>query len=314
MTWIPFVACAVAVVATPLAMALARRTGLVDRPGPLKVQRTPVPYLGGLGVAAGLAIAGFESEVRLLLPPLAALTLGVSDDARDLDPKLRLTCECAIGVAVAAAVPHHGVAAFLAAAVVTVVLINAVNLLDGLDALASGVGLAAAVGMAWVTEGDGRALALALVGALAGFLVWNKPRAKVYLGDGGAYLLGTVLAELWALTWRPGGPVGRPVAAALLVAVPLIDTTVAVVRRRRSGHPLFQGDRAHVYDQLVDRGLTVPVAVGCCVLGQAALVTVGTLATRLGTGGAVAVTAAAVTAVVAGVGVLGFTRPQETVG
>jgi UDP-GlcNAc:undecaprenyl-phosphate GlcNAc-1-phosphate transferase len=313
-SWIPFAACAVAIVATPLAMALARRTGLVDQPGPLKVQQTPVPYLGGLGVAAGLALAGFETEVRLLLPPLAALLLGVADDARDLDPKLRLAAECAIGVAVAAAVPHHGVVAFVVAAVATVVLINAVNLLDGLDALASGVGLAAAVGMAWVTEGDGRALALALAGALAGFLVWNKPKAKVYLGDGGAYLLGTVLAELWALSWRPGGSLGRPIAAALLVAVPLIDTTVAVVRRRRSGHPLFQGDRAHVYDQLVDRGLRAPLAVGCCILGQAVLATVGTLATRLGTAGAVAVTAVAVAAVIGGVGVLGFTRPQEAVG
>jgi UDP-GlcNAc:undecaprenyl-phosphate GlcNAc-1-phosphate transferase len=313
-TWIPFAACAVAVAATPLAMALARRTGLVDRPGPLKVQRTPVPYLGGLGVAAGLAVAGSEAELRVLLPPLAALLLGVADDARDLDPRLRLAAECGIGVAVAAAVPHHGVVPFLAAAVVTVVLINAVNLLDGLDALAAGVSLAAAIGMAWVTEGDGRALALALAGSLAGFLVWNKPKARVYLGDGGAYLLGTVLAELWALAWRPGGSLGRPVAAALLVALPLIDTTVAVVRRRRSGHPLFQGDRAHVYDQLVDRGLAVPAVVGCCVLGQAALVAVGTLATRLETAGAVAVTGAAVVAVVAGVGVLGFTRPQETVG
>jgi UDP-GlcNAc:undecaprenyl-phosphate GlcNAc-1-phosphate transferase len=278
------------------------------------VQRTPVPYLGGLAVAAALALAGFESELRLLLPPLAALLLGVADDARDLDPKLRLLCECAIGVGVAAAVPHHGVVPFLAAAVVTVVLVNAVNLLDGLDALASGVGLAAAVGMAWVTEGDGRALALALAGALAGFLVWNRPKAKVYLGDGGAYLLGTVLAELWALAWRPHGSLGRPIAAALLVAVPLIDTTVAVVRRRRSGHPLFQGDRAHVYDQLVDRGLGVPVAVGCCVAGQATLSTVGTLATRLETAGAVAVTAVAVAGVIAGVGALGFTRPQEPVG
>jgi hypothetical protein len=69
-----------------------------------------------------------------------------------------------------------------------------------------------------------------------------------------------------------------------------------------------------VYDQLVDRGLAVPVAVGCCVLAQAALVTVGTLATRLETAGAVAVTAVAVAVVIAGVGALGFTRPQETVG
>jgi UDP-GlcNAc:undecaprenyl-phosphate GlcNAc-1-phosphate transferase len=313
-TWLPFAACAVAVLATPLAMALARRTGLVDQPGPLKVQQTPVPYLGGLGVAAGLALAGFETEARLLLPPLAALLLGVADDARDLDPRLRLVAECAIGVGVAAAVPHHGVVPFVLAAVATVVLINAVNLLDGLDALASGVGLAAAVGMAWVNEGDGRALALALAGALAGFLVWNRPTARVYLGDGGAYLLGTVLAELWALTWLPGGSLGRPIAASLLVAVPLIDTSVAVLRRRRSGQPLFQGDRAHVYDQLVDRGLTAPAAVACCVTAQAVLVVIGTLATRLETAGAVAVTAVAVVAVVVGVGVLGFTRPQETVG
>jgi UDP-GlcNAc:undecaprenyl-phosphate GlcNAc-1-phosphate transferase len=264
-------------------------------------------------VAAGLAMAGFESELRLLLPPLAALLLGVADDARDLDPRARLAAEVAIGVGVAAAVPHHGVLPSVLAVVATVVLINAVNLLDGLDALASGVGLAAAIGMAWVTEGDGRALALALAGALAGFLFWNRPPARVYLGDGGAYLLGTVLAELLALAWRPGGSVGRPIAGALFVAVPLVDTGVAIVRRRRSGQPLFQGDRAHVYDQLVDRGLAAPVAVGCCILAQAALVTVGTLATRLDTAGAIAITVATVAAVIGVIAVLGFTRPQETV-
>jgi UDP-GlcNAc:undecaprenyl-phosphate GlcNAc-1-phosphate transferase len=266
-----------------------------------------------LGVAAGLALAGAEADPWLLLPPLGALILGVADDARDLDPKLRLAAELAIGVGVAAAVPHHGVLPFVLAVLATVVLVNAVNLLDGLDALASGVALAAAVGLAWVTEGDGRALALALAGALAGFLVWNRPPARVYLGDGGAYLLGTVLAELWALSWRPGGSAGRPVAAVLLVAVPLVDTGVAVLRRRRSGQPLFQGDRAHVYDQLVDRGLPAPASVACCVLAQAVLVTAGTLATRLDTAGAVLVTAATAVAVGLAIAALGFVRPQQAV-
>jgi UDP-GlcNAc:undecaprenyl-phosphate/decaprenyl-phosphate GlcNAc-1-phosphate transferase len=311
MTWIPFVAFAVAAVVTPIAGRVAHRVGIVDRPGPLKVHRHPVPYLGGIGVLAGLAVSAGETDIALLGPPLAALALGVIDDALDLPPKLRLAAEALIGVGVALAVPHHGVLPFLAAVVATVVLINAVNLIDGLDGLSSGIGLAGAVGFCWILGGDGRALALALAGALTGFLVWNRPPARIYLGDGGAYLLGTTLAVLLASSWIPDGPIGRPVAALLLVAVPIVDTGVAVLRRLRSGAPLFEGDRGHVYDQLVDRGLPAPMAVVCCVGAQAVLVATGTLATRLDTPGALLVTGLGVVGVVAVVALGRFTTPPR---
>jgi UDP-GlcNAc:undecaprenyl-phosphate GlcNAc-1-phosphate transferase len=77
----------VALVVTPLAMRLARRTGLLDRPGDLKIQTRPIPYLGGLAVAAGLAVGVVPARRALLLPLAMALALGVTDDARHLDPR-----------------------------------------------------------------------------------------------------------------------------------------------------------------------------------------------------------------------------------
>ncbi len=309
MTYVAFVAFLVAVIATPIAGRVAQRVGIVDHPGPLKVHQKPVPYLGGIAVFAGLAVSMGETDIALLGPPLAALVLGVVDDATDLPPKLRLAAEGLIGIGVALAVPHHGVLPFLAAVGATVVLINAVNLIDGLDGLSSGVALAGAVGFCWVLEGEGRALALGLAGALVGFLVWNRPPARIYLGDGGAYLLGTTLAVMLASSWTPDGAIGRPVASLLLVAVPVVDTTVAIVRRVRTSAPLFEGDRGHVYDQLVDRGRRAPVAVLWCVGAAAVLATVGSLATRLDTPGALVVTGLAVVAVLAVVVVARFTSP-----
>ena len=93
-------------------------------------------------------------------------------------------------------------------------------------------------------------------GALVGFLLWNRPPARIYLGDAGSYLVGTALAILLALTATEHGTEAPTAGALLFVAVPVADTTVAIVRRWRAGQPLRQGDRGHVYDQLVDRGWT----------------------------------------------------------
>jgi UDP-GlcNAc:undecaprenyl-phosphate GlcNAc-1-phosphate transferase len=103
--------------------------------------------------------------------------------------------------------------------------------------------------------------------------------------------------------------VGWPVVA-LLVAVPLADTTIAVVRRLRAHRPLFAGDRSHVYDQLVDRGRTRTEAVVACIAMQAVLVGVGVAAWHLPPAGAVALGALAAVVIVAVTVVLGFIRPS----
>jgi UDP-GlcNAc:undecaprenyl-phosphate GlcNAc-1-phosphate transferase len=95
----------VAVVATPLAMWLARRTGLLDHPGDLKVQSTAIPYLGGLGVAAGVVVGAAATRPAFILPLAMALALGVVDDARGVNAVVRLLAEVVIGVTIAALVP-----------------------------------------------------------------------------------------------------------------------------------------------------------------------------------------------------------------
>jgi UDP-GlcNAc:undecaprenyl-phosphate/decaprenyl-phosphate GlcNAc-1-phosphate transferase len=150
---------------------------------------------------------------------------------------------------------------------------NATNLLDGLDGLAGGVTgiialgfLALAVWMAmWAqfpaSDAVRVSLCLAMAGAVLGFLPYNIPPASIFMGDAGSMLLGFFVATMMAMFCTEGSP--RWLLAAMVVfALPILDTSLAVVRRLLSGKPVFAGDRSHLYDQLVDRGMKVPQVVG----------------------------------------------------
>jgi UDP-GlcNAc:undecaprenyl-phosphate GlcNAc-1-phosphate transferase len=249
------IALVVALAMTPLARRVSFALGILDRPGPLKVQREPVAYLGGVAVFVALAAALAADHPAWIGPLALATALGVADDVRTIPPQIRLLAQCTIGVAAGLVVPAPGPAGFLVTAGFVVVLVNAVNLLDGMDALASSVVATSAFAFA-VLGGVLRDPALALAGALAGFLVFNRPPARIYLGDGGSYLIGTGLALL-AATALDGQGAAAWIALPLLVVVPLADTAIAILRRARSRRPLFAGDRSHVYDQLADRGWPV---------------------------------------------------------
>jgi UDP-GlcNAc:undecaprenyl-phosphate GlcNAc-1-phosphate transferase len=273
------VALALSLVATPLAMAVARRTGVVDRPGPLKRHTEDVPYLGGVAVFAAAAVGAFVGRPIVLAPLAMALALGVIDDVIDVSPWARLAGAVVVGATVAAAVPTHigGPLGPVAVVAVTVVLLNGVNLLDGLDALAGGVVAAGCGAFALLLHGAARDLATAFAFALVGFLAYNRPPARVYLGDGGAYLLGTALAILVALAWAPGVRVPVGVASTLLVAIPSAELSFTVVRRLRGGRSLVAGDRGHTYDRVTARGVPAGmVSLGYVaaevVLGAVALV------------------------------------------
>jgi UDP-GlcNAc:undecaprenyl-phosphate GlcNAc-1-phosphate transferase len=125
-------------------------------------------------------------------------------------------------------------------------------------------------------------------------LWYNRPPARIYLGDGGSYLIGTWLAILAVAAWHSPGH-GRPwTPAVLFVAVPILELLVAVVRRLRAGRHPFGGDRDHIYDQLVAKGRTPAGTVVAVVAAQAILVAGGLAVARL----AGALPAAAVTATV----------------
>lgn len=256
------IAFGITLLVTPVVIVAARRSGIVDRPGALKPQQTPVPYLGGVAVLAGAALGAAVGRPEVLVPLGGATALGVADDRFDLPPLVRLVGQLAVGVAVVVTCPVRlpGPAAALGLVAVTVLVINGVNLIDGLDMLAAGVVTLAALGFALVVGGWGRQLGVALAAALVGFLCYNRPPARVYLGDGGSYLLGAALAVLLGAAWAPGVPPQRSTAVLALVAVPAAEVAFALVRRLRGRRSVLAGDRGHPYDRLVDRGWPRPAA------------------------------------------------------
>ena len=272
-----FAAC---VVLTPVAMRLATRTGVVDRPGPLKVHDRPVPYLGGLAVWAGTAVGAAAGRPSVVMPLAGALALGVLDDRVGVSPWLRLGGQVAVGAGVAAVAPTRlgGAGGALLVGAATVLLMNGVNFLDGLDALASGVVAAACAAFAVVLHHAGRDLAAAAAASLVAFLFFNRPPARIYLGDGGAYVLGTTLALLTAAAWSASVRMSVSVGCLLLVVIPAAEVVFAVVRRARGRHGIVRGDRRHPYDLAVARGWS---SLAAAVAYVGAQVAVGVLAVAL---------------------------------
>lgn len=314
LTLVGLVSFVAAVSVTPLAIAVARRTGTVDRPGELKPQSVPVPYLGGLGVFAGTAVGVSLSRPSLLVPLAGALLLGIADDRADLPPLVRLASQLVIGIAVVVTCPVRfpGPAAVVLVLVVTVVLVNGVNLLDGLDMLAGGVAAVAAAAFAVLQPGTTRQIGVALCAALVGFLLFNRPPARVYLGDGGAYLVGVALTVLVARAFAPGVEPATGSASLALVAVPVAEVAFALVRRRRGRQPLLAGDRGHPYDRLVARGWPpAGVSLAYTVLAAACAVPAVAAARHQALGAAVAVDVAVAAVLCAGAAATGALAPDS---
>lgn len=243
----------------PVARWVGLAAGLVDRPGdPLRIHDRPVPLLGGAAVV-GAALIGTTLWGTGMSPWVAgaailALLAGLADDVRPRPVWLRLAAQAAAGgLLVAGGFRLTPLGPLAAAAVVILVLLaaNAVNIVDGQDGLAGGLAAIATAGLVglagWSDRSAAGALGLALAGALLAFLVWNRPPARIFLGNGGAYALGTLLAVLVAGTTDGWAAL---VAAALCLGVFAFELVFTVVRRVRAGDPVTAGDRRHSYDLL----------------------------------------------------------------
>jgi len=301
-----FLASAVAVaVVTPLVRRLAARFGAIDQPSDRKVHPKPTPTGGGvgilIGVAAGMAAAALtpslrsifreSSELQGTLAAAAILTaVGLRDDLRGMTAPVKLAAQIlAAGVLILFGVellffwfPTQGVVVVTAdlAVPLTVVwvllIVNAVNLMDGLDGLAAGIVVIAATAFfiylstagASSFPGDTRAaqiLAAVTAGAALGFLPYNFYPARIFMGDSGSMPLGLLLAAATisgvGRTLQPsGGDIAAfsiPVLIPMIVlAVPLADVALAVIRRLRRGRPVFAPDKEHIHHQLREIGNT----------------------------------------------------------
>ncbi|MCO5167987.1 MAG: undecaprenyl/decaprenyl-phosphate alpha-N-acetylglucosaminyl 1-phosphate transferase [Planctomycetes bacterium] len=280
---------------TPLVARAAFRLGVVDHPGGRRVHTSPTPRLGGVAVALGLlvgasmygfafghdALLGVLSKDELaafLLPCLLVFLVGLTDDVRGLSPGPRIAAEAIAAsflvqagyvidnVANPFGAPIElGVFAYPITIAWFVGVTNAFNLIDGLDGLLGSVALAAVLGCAGVAVlGDRTAsatLALALAGALSGFLFWNWRPARIFMGDSGSLLIGFSVAALSLKVARnPSGTLAFHVPL-LLCGLPMFETVLTLARRHVSGQPYLSGDRSHIHHVLLNRGLSVRKAV-----------------------------------------------------
>lgn len=281
-----------------LSIRLAHRLEVFDHPdGGRKTQVRPIPKLGGLAVAlaftavilAGVLITdrlGFVLGLGVLVPALAAAVIGFLDDRSHLNPYVRLVLQAGVGVLAWAmgtriALSGNEVVDAILLVLWVMVIVNGTNLLDNSDGLAASTVLIMSVGAAIVASLYGQALVslmgVALVGVSIGYLWHNWFPAKVYMGDAGAYFLGTLVA-LMTVRLKPEGvpPVIGVLMVVLLVLLPLVDTTYVVIMRLRRGVHPFTAGRDHLSHVLQSRGLSVPMSVvalqGISVVGVAAAV------------------------------------------
>lgn len=277
-----------ALLLTPLVRDRAIAFGLVDKPDRVrKTHEHPIPRVGGIGVVISYVISiAFIAFVpyrnltidlprgiaaSLALAPAAGVVFftGLADDLWGLRPWQKLAGQVAAALLAYAA--GFGVQVFRgqplgewASVLVTVVWLvgcsNALNLIDGMDGLAAGVGIFATMTslVAALVHGSVElAIVTApLVGALLGFLRYNFNPASIFLGDCGSLLIGFLLGCFGALWSHKSATVLGMTAPLIAMAMPLLDTGLAVVRRFLRRQPIMSADRAHIHHRLLDQGLT----------------------------------------------------------
>ncbi|MBD3916650.1 UDP-phosphate glycosyltransferase [Nocardioides hwasunensis] len=274
-----------------------RKWQIIDVPNARSSHSAPVPRGGGIGILVGvlagvlasqLAVGGhLENEVDKpvlawlpLLVALAMAALGLMDDMSSLPGSVRLAVQAVVfGLAswgLAASTSDMDVSSWLfvpLAAFVGVGFVNAFNFMDGVNGISSLNAIVAGTWFAWLgayQDVDGLVVpGLALAGASLGFLPWNAPRARIFLGDVGSYAIGALIIMMSVVSWVQGVPIALCVAPLVIYVV---DTGWAITKRAMGGRALMDAHREHVYQRLVDSGwshlgasLTTAAASVACV-------------------------------------------------
>jgi UDP-GlcNAc:undecaprenyl-phosphate GlcNAc-1-phosphate transferase len=277
-------AAGVAAAATPIVGRLARTLGIVDRPDERKVNRRQnIPLMGGIAVAlgffVGLSVATLLTGEAIqyrdhiegqILGSLILLTLGVVDDRWVLTARSKLVVQllaAAVAIAYGYRIEHFNdpvtqsywtlpvPVMWIVTLIWIVGITNAMNLMDGLDGLATGLGAIIGLTLTWICWQAGQMLGvfvgIAFLGALLGFLPYNFPPARIFLGDTGALFIGFNLSLL-ALEGYRKLSVLTFVVPLLALAVPLLDTTLSIYRRIRRRASILSPDRHHMHHRLLE--------------------------------------------------------------
>ena len=269
---------------TPIMRRIAIATDVVDRPNSShKSHKKPVPYLGGVAIIIGVISISYSASLfsnftantfwlatSVLGPALALGLIGLWDDVKNLKPLPRFIAQSLAGIftAVLLVVTEtvgNPTGSKLFDSLFTIFWVvgicNAINFFDNLDGGAAGTVAISSIALAYLAiTGDQylvAALATVTAGATLGFLVWNKSPAKIYMGDAGALFLGVLIATL-TIRLQPSSntSISSFLVPILLLAIPILDTSIAVLSRLKRGLSPFQGGQDHLSHRLIRAGLT----------------------------------------------------------
>ena len=287
---------------TPLVRNLFRRWGVVSHPGGERaIHDRPIPRVGGVAIIISYLLAygclllvqlkasfivweSLDSVLRLLPAAAIIFLIGLIDDLKGVEPWHKLIGEIiAGGFAYWAGIHVQGFGGYnlgpwwsLPLTILWLIACtNAINLIDGVDGLATGVGLfATCTTLIAALLQNNVDLALAVVplaGCLLGFLRYNFNPATIFLGDSGSLFIGFLLGCYGVLWSQKAATILGMTAPLIALSVPLLDTGLAIFRRFLRRQPIFEGDRGHIHHRLLDRGLTQrKVALtlyACCAVG-----------------------------------------------
>lgn len=265
-------------VMTPIVIKFSHLVGALDKPNLRKVHTKPVSVLGGIVILTSFLIGIWighpvEQEIRpILIGAILINIMGVIDDLYDLPAIVKLIVQ----IIVASIVVGHDISLDLITLPFGIVIefgylsipmtilwivavTNAINLIDGLDGLASGVSLIALATIGFIAILQQNIFIMmmcsVLIGSLIGFLRYNFYPAKIFLGDNGALLLGFIIGVLSLLGFKNITLISLffPI---IILAVPFIDMSFAMIRRYRQGKPIMQADKAHLHHKLLGLGYT----------------------------------------------------------
>lgn len=306
---------AAAFILTPVISRLSRKFGWLDEPLDFRrVHETPTPRLGGIAIFAAMTLAlvtvfatngGFADLLKtnsaallsVIVPASIIFFGGIYDDLVGANAPTKFTIQglagllfCAMGgriealsIPLVGSVELHPFVGTALTLLWTVGISNAFNLIDGMDGLASGASLFAAIVMLIVSIILGQPLitvfSIVLCGCLIGFLPYNFHPASIFLGDSGALFIGFMLAALSVLGTQKASTAVAVTIPLIAFGVPVFDTGLSIVRRFIGRRPLFQGDREHIHHMLLARGwsqrrVTIVLYGVCALFGIAALLLV----------------------------------------
>lgn len=279
-----FAAFALVAATTPLMRRLAISCNCLDKPdGNRKLHKAPVPYFGGLAIASGFVVSAVlfafvlfgmvpQNIAVMVLGGMCICFVGVIDDLYDISPFVKLALQIVIATFTAyfgGAIEYttffdktivFGAFSVPVTVLWMVLIINAVNLIDGLDGLASGVSALESFALLITSIVMGNVVCMlasaALCGAVLGFLPYNANRATIFMGDAGSMFIGYVMACISVFGLFKAQALFSIVVPAMIFALPLIDTVWAFFRRIVKGQSPFQADRCHLHHKLMDNGFT----------------------------------------------------------